>query len=107
MIETTISLDQKIRVAAFPKNAMGQPAAIQGSLSCGVISGNGTFSVDPMDPLGVTLVAGAAAGDTVYKISGDSNLGGEIVRISENVTLHVFSADATSLNLVAGSPMPK
>lgn len=103
--DVTISFNQQIRFRAHPKNQQGEPATIDGPLSCGVLSGDGTFSIDSMDPLGVVLIPGAAPGDTMYKISGDSNLGGGLVRISEQVLLHVVPAEATTLNLVADPPM--
>lgn len=107
MIEQTIAINQKIRFMAHPKNQLGEPATIDGPLSCVVVSGEGSFSLDAMVPLGVTLIPGTAAGDTVYKIQGDSNLAGGVTRITENVTLHVVPAQATTLNLVADPPIFK
>lgn len=105
MIEETIAINQKIRFVAHPKNELGEPATIQGAIFCVVLSGDGTFSTDPMDPLGIILIPGAAPGDTVYKIQGDSNLGGGITRITEQVTLHVVPSEAKTLNLVADPPI--
>jgi hypothetical protein len=104
---TACTTDEQVTVTATPVTATGRPAQIDGALVVTVTSGNGTFVQLPATPLVVTLVSGDTAGDTVYSIVADSDLGAGVVQLSDTATLTVTSATAASFGLTAGAPEPK
>jgi hypothetical protein len=80
---------------------------IDGALTVTVQSGSGTVVQDPATPLVFTARSGDTAGDTVYLVSADADLGAGVVTISDTVTLTVTSAAAASFGLTAGAAQPK
>jgi hypothetical protein len=106
MLTLQCSNEEKIPVAVAPVTAAGNPASVEpGTLKVTVISGDGTFSV--IGDTDFELVSGAGAGDTVYRVEADADLGPGTDTIGDDVTLTVRLAEATALGLTAGSPVPK
>lgn len=101
------SNEEQVPVTATPVSASGKPAQIDGALTVSVVSGDGTFTQDAAFPLMFKAVSGDLAGDTVYSVSADADLGAGVVTISDTVTLTVTSAAAATLGLVAGPAEPK
>lgn len=99
--------EEQIPVTASPVTAQGHPANIDGALVVTVVSGDGTVLQDPAAPLTFTCVSGTLAGDTVYSVSGDTDLGAGVQTISDTVTLTVTSAAAAGFGLTAGPAVPK
>jgi hypothetical protein len=106
-LAVTCTNEEKIKVTAAPVTAEGNPAQIDGALTIEVQSGDGTFTQDPAEPLAFFAVSGTALGDTVYKVSGDADLGSGVVTIEDLVTLTVMGAQAKSFGLTAGAPEAK
>lgn len=99
--------EEQIPVTASPVTANGAPAQVDGPLRVTVQSGDGTVVQDPATPLIFTARSGAAAGDTVYLVEADADLGTGVTLISDLVTLTVTSATAASFGLTAGAVEPK
>ena len=99
--------EEQIPITATPVTTSGKPAQIDGALVVTVVSGDGTVSQDASTPLVFTAVSGDLAGDTVYSVVADADLGEGTVEISDTVTLTVSSAAAASFGLTAGAAEPK
>jgi len=102
-LATSCTNEQKRIVLTNPKTQGGQPATIDGALTVEVVSGDGTFEVDPALPTQFKAVSGTALGDTVYNISADADLGAGVQTITDQVTLTVTSASAASFGLAEGA----
>lgn len=103
----TCTNDEQVTVNAKPQTSTGRPAVIDGALTVTVLSGDGTVLQDPASPLSFKAVSGAAAADTVYDVSGDTDIGSGVVTIHDTVTLTVTSAVAANFGLSAGVTEPK
>lgn len=99
--------EQKVKVTASPTTSSGRPATLDGALKVEVVSGDGTFTQDAAEPNSFFAVSGESVGTTVYKVSGDADLGEGQVLIEESVELEVSGAQAQNFGLVAGAPEPK
>lgn len=99
--------DEQVPVTATPVTSTGNPALIDGALTVTVQSGSGTVVQDPATPLAFVARSGDTAGDTVYLVSADADLGAGVTAISDTVTLTVTSAAAASFGLTAGAAQPK
>lgn len=105
-IEVAITNEQKVNITVNPVTASGIPAKLDGAPTWTVNSG--TSTVEPAaDGLSAFLVSGVDAGDTVYTVEGDADLGEGVVNISDTITLHVEAAQAADLGLAAGAAEPK
>lgn len=99
--------EQKVPVTLTPKTASGRPAQIQeGSLQVVVNSGTGTVEMGP-GPLDFFLVSGDLPGATQYAVSADADLGEGVVPLTDIIDLEVSGAQAESLGLSIGTPVPK
>jgi len=103
----TCTNEEQVTVNAKPQSSAGKPATIDGALTIAVLSGDGTFSQDPATPLSFKAISGDTASDTVYDVSGDTDLGAGVVTIHDTVTLTVSSAVAANFGLSAGVTEPK
>ena len=87
------------------------PASVDGKLTAVVISGDPAASamVSDDEPLRVWFVSGDVAGDVVFKVSADADLGGGFKEIFTTFTLKVASpmVEASTFNAVIGAPVPK
>lgn len=99
--------EEQVPVTAAPVTASGRPAQVDGPLTVTVQSGSGTFTQDAATPLVVTFVSEDVAGQTVYSVSADADLGAGVVSISDIVTYDYTSAAAASFGLSAGAAEPK
>ena len=108
MIETTITNEQKVTATLAPVTAGGKPAKVDPKTppTWAVQSGDSTV-VPTADGLSADLISSDVAGDTVYSVSADADLGDGVETISDTITLHVTSPNATSLGLSLGAPVPK
>mgnify|MGYP001600512360 CR=1 FL=1 len=107
MFDVACNNEQQIPVNSSPSTDTGRPAQVDGALIISVQSGDGTFSQDPATPLVFKAVSGPSAGQTVYLVEADADLGAGVRRISDTVTLTVTSAEAASFGFSAGVPEPK
>lgn len=104
---------EKVRFTVSPRTAPtsahpeGLPATLDGPLSGSVVSGDGTFELDPSDPNAYFLVSGDNPGVTEFDVSGDGRQGPEVKTITEHMTLTVTAADVDTLGSVASAPQPK
>jgi hypothetical protein len=96
--------EQKIPVSVTYTTASGNPAAVDGDTVVDVVSGDGTF--ERTGAHSGFLVSGLA-GDTVYSVSADADLGAGVVTLSDSGTLTVTSAQAASIGVTLGAPVPK
>jgi hypothetical protein len=106
MLNLQCSNEEKIPVAVAPVTAAGNPASVEvGTLKVTVTSGDGTANV--LSDMTFELVSGPGAGDTVYHVEADADLGPGLATIGDDVMLTVRLAEATALGLTAASPQPK
>jgi hypothetical protein len=94
---------------------------IDGALAVEIISGDGTLAPqDPATPLVFVVRSGTAvvdpadptgaAGQTVFRVTGDVRVGPAVVTITEDVILTVTAvpaAEATTFGLQVSAPRPK
>jgi len=99
--------EQQVVVTAVPVTSSGRPAPVDGPLTVTVQSGSGTVFQDPATPLSFKAVSGDDAGETVYLVEADADLGAGRVTISDTVVYTVTSATAQAVGLVAGAVEPK
>src|SRR5262245_54853695 len=104
-LATACTNEQKVPVQVVPTTESGNPTTLDGPITVTVSSGDGT--VEMIDALNFFAVSGVNLGDTVYQVSGDADLGAGVVTIQDAVTLSVTSAQAATLGLTAGAPVPK
>jgi hypothetical protein len=107
MLSVACSNEEKVTVTANPQTSSGRPARFDGALVVEVQSGDGTVEQDPATPNAFKAVSGDVAGQTVYLVKGDTDLGAGTVHIEETVELTVSGAAAASFGLVAGVIEPK
>jgi hypothetical protein len=103
----TCTNEQQIPVTVAPASAQGNPAPVQGALRVEVVSGDGTFTQDPVTPLMFKAVSGSAMGDTVYNVRADADLGEGEELIEDQYTLTVTGAKAASFGMTSGVAEPK
>ncbi len=101
MVEVPLTNEQKVRFTASPTTASGSPASLDGNLGAVVDSGDAT--VEPgAGSLDVVVRPGPGfLGDVTGRIQGDADLGAGVETIEETFTLHVTSARAANLGVVA------
>jgi len=104
----TIQLEntQQIRVLLTPKNLKGKPAKVQGAPVWEVESGDSTL-VAADDGLSAMLVTSDTAGDTVYVVKADADLGEGVETIEDRITLTVSEPRASTLGFTLGDPEDK
>jgi len=104
----TIQLEntQQIKVLLTPKNLKGKPAKVQGAPVWEVESGDSTL-VAADDGLSALLVTSDTAGDTVYAVKADADLGEGIETIEDRITLTVSEPKASTLGFTLGEPEDK
>jgi hypothetical protein len=103
-LNTACSSDEKVPITAEPKSSSRRPALIDGPLRLEVLSGDGTFTQDPGEPLRFYVVSGDLPGETQYLVEADADLGEGMVLIQDVVILNVTSATAENLGFVSGPP---
>jgi len=96
--------EQKVPITVSYTTSAGRPASVEGDTSFEVTSGDGTF--ERTGAHSGFLVSGLA-GDTVFSISADADLGAGVVILSESGTLTVTSAQAATVGVSLGAPVPK
>jgi hypothetical protein len=106
MLELSVTNEQKISVTLTPVTATGKPAKLDGTPTWEVQSGSSTIVV-AADGLSAELVSSDDPGDTTYLVKADADLGSGVVEISDIIKLTVLGAQASSLGLTAGVPVPK
>lgn len=84
----------------------GLPTSIDpGSLAIATVSGDGTGVIEADGT--ISVLSGSVAGDSVFNVTADGQVGpGEVV-ISDLITLHVAGANAAVLGLGGGTVVPK
>jgi len=104
----TIQLEntQQIKVLLTPRNLKGKPAKVQGAPVWEVESGDSTL-VAADDGLSALLVTSDTAGDTVYVVKADADLGEGVETIEDRVTLTVSEPKASTLGFTLGEPEEK
>ena len=105
MLDLGCTTEQKIRVTVNPVTAAGNPAQLDGSVSVGVQSGNGT--VEMVDARTFFVVSGADPGDTSFLVEADADMGPGVQTLQDVIVLHVAGALAANLGMTADAPVPK
>lgn len=104
MLEITINDTEKVKVALHPDGP------VDGVPTWEIISGNSTLEADA-DGMGAYLISEdtseAGPVDTVYRVTADVDMGAGVVQLTDDCTLHVMGAQATTLGLAPSSPEPK
>lgn len=111
-LELACSNEGKRLVKLNPLTSTQKPATVDGIPVWSVVEGNGTVvpSADGLSAFVVsqdTLDPDPALNITRYKVTADADKGAGVVEISDEVILHVLSAQATSLGLSADEEVPK
>jgi hypothetical protein len=107
MLTLSCTNEQKIRVAFSPTTLTGKPAQLDGPVEVTITSGTATVEQDPAKPNEFFLVSGDSPGTSTFLVSGDADLGADVVTIEEAVTLNVSGALAANFGLVADAPIAK
>lgn len=109
MLELNITNEQMIEVTLNPTTLAGYPVEVQpGSITWQKDSGDATFTPSD-DGRTCNLISQdiPGAGDSVFKVSADADLGEGVQTITGFITLHVLGANAANLGLVAGEAQLK
>jgi hypothetical protein len=105
-LQFNLTTEEKVTGVTFsPTKKNGQPAQLDGRPTVTVESGNGTF-----DDAGGDLpefLSGDTSDTTVFRITGDADLGAGVVEISDTVTLIASDPLAENLGLGGGSVVAK
>jgi hypothetical protein len=104
-VDVTCTIEEKILVKVNPKTASGNSSAIDGVAVAEVVSGDGTCEM--VDNTSFWIVSGPVQGTTVFKVSGDSDLGPGVNQIFDTINLNVKLPMAVSLGLTAEAPVLK
>lgn len=107
MVNVSSTNEQKIKLTAAPVTAAGHPAPLDGALVIEVVSGEGTFSQDPAEPLSFYVISGDNAGVTEYKVTADADTGAGVVSIEESVVYDVTAAQAAGFGFVVSAAEAK
>lgn len=97
--------DEKVPCTFAYVSTSGRPAAVDGQSEVAVTSGDGTFERTGAHT--GFFVSGDLAGDTVFSVSADADLGAGVVTISDSGTLTATTAAAASIGVTLGAPVPK
>jgi hypothetical protein len=105
-LELTLTDEQECDVEALaPKTAAGHPAQLDGPVTFTLLSGDCTLV--PVGTQRCTIQSGTAGTESVIEASADADLGAGVVTITDQITVHVVSAMAADLGLVADAPRLK
>lgn len=104
-VDISMSDQQQVVVSVSPVTATGSPAKLDGPPVFAVASGDVTL-ITATDGMSATIVSGLD-GDSTVSVSADADLGAGIKTISDTITVHVTSPQATSLGLTAATPVAK
>lgn len=107
-LDLTLTTEQKQHLKLTPKTAAGKDAPLDGAPVWSVISGNGTVVPDD-DGLGAFIVStdDVDSTPTIFQVSADADLGSGVETISDTITLTSTAPNASSLGLVADTPVAK
>lgn len=103
-VETTV--EEQILITVNPTTSGGRPAEIDGPIRVSVISGDGTFEVQP-DGKSYQSITPDTPGDTTLLIEADADLGAGVVLIQDTTIHHARGALAANLGQTAGAITPK
>lgn len=110
--------EEKVPVFLNPTTQSGKPSKIEGKATVSVTSGNGTWAdatdqeISDYDTAGNKGLAGFVvsedtAGQTIYEVSGDSDLGAGVTTIVDSIEYTYNDPNAQNLGLSSGGPVPK
>jgi len=105
-LEVQTTVEEQILVTVHPKTNAGRPAEIDGPIRVSVISGDGTFEVQP-DGRSYQSISTDTPGDTSLLVEADADLGEGNVLIQDTTIHHSIGANATNLGQEAGAITPK
>jgi len=105
-LDINLNFEQKVRVTATPTTLGGNPAPIDGAVSAELLTGEGSVEAGAT-PNEIVLVTGAGAGEALFLVKADADLGDGVIEISDTVRLVVGTPLALNLGLAAGEPEPK
>lgn len=97
---------QEIDCTLTPEISPGVPAPVDGDIAWEVLSGNSTFTVIG-DGKTATLRSEDGIGNTIFKATGDADLGNGVVPISVEIELIVIGPQAQTLGVAFGEPRNK
>ena len=104
-LEVSCDTASKVRVRINPTTNTGALATIQpGSLAVITTDGDGVATVE--DDITFTVL-GTALADSSFLVSGDADLGGGVVTISDALLLHTVSEQAKNLGLGQVEVVPR
>lgn len=103
-VETTV--EEQILIRVRPQTTQGNPAELDGPIRVSVISGSGTFEVQP-DGRSYQSISQDTPGDTTLLVEADADLGEGVVLIQDTTIHHSRGALAANLGQEAGEITPK
>jgi|ERR1051325_5585414 hypothetical protein len=105
-LDVTITNEEKVQISLNPVTATGKPAKVDGVPVWSVQFGTVTLDV-AADGLSAFIVSGDNPEDADVLVDADADLGPGVADISDVVHMHVTSANAANLGLIASPPVPK
>lgn len=105
-IEISITNEEQITVTLSPVTPTGKPAQLDGVPVWAVLSGESTV-IPAANGLSAVIRSSDSVGDSSISVTADADLGSGVVEIADTITVHVVSANASSLGLTIGTPVPK
>lgn len=105
-LQLKINDEQKVNVALNPVTPRGKPVKLDGKPEWSVVDGDSTLVVAD-DGMSADLVSADTPGVTNFMVQADADLGEGVDTISDTIQLTVIDPEASSLGLVAGTPVDK
>jgi hypothetical protein len=111
-LDLSCTNEEKVPFSVKPKTAGGKPASIDGAVRFTRTSGDGTIE-EVGDGVNFFAVSGDAPGGSAWLVEVDADLtpdqpdGSGIKLIQDTIGLNVIGAQAASVGLESGAPVPK
>ena len=105
-VSKTITNEEKVNASLNITTSTGKPAKVDGPPVWSVVSGDSTV-VPSADGLSADLVSSDNAGDTIFLVDADADLGSGVEDLQDTITLTVKGANAKNLGISLSDPVPK
>lgn len=106
MATGTMTTEQKLPFSFTPTTPSGGAATLDGPITAEVVSGDAAVEV-AADGLSGFIIAGTTVGAVQVKFSGDADLSVGVRSIEELADIDITNAEAATLGLSFGAPVPK
>jgi hypothetical protein len=108
MTPAVSTTEEKVPVTISPTTSGGHPASVDGPLSFDILDGGATVEYDPAAAqLSFFLVSEDVAGISHVRLRADADLGAGVRELTEVFEYTYGAAEAASLGISVGTPVPK